>query len=177
MQKIALKWIVLTAALVIPVVVLLFLKIFGKNEFEVKPLFEDSIPARPAYCPAEVQIPYKLPSAVLTRFGLVGEAPLVLYYIGKPGRNFLQRLSGAFSEKEVKLVVIADDNTESVPASSRIVMPKDSILFYNTCYFFLPEQKYAVLVDSTARIRGYYGSTREETDKLLMEVSIILKKY
>ncbi|GIV36137.1 MAG: hypothetical protein KatS3mg032_0516 [Cyclobacteriaceae bacterium] len=53
----------------------------------------------------------------------------------------------------------------------------DSISYYVECYLFVPEQKDKILVDKAGRIRGYYGTSREEIDKLIMEASIMLKKY
>jgi hypothetical protein len=44
---------------------------------------------------------------------------------------------------------------------------------------FLVSEKYsAVLVDGKKQIRGYYQlATREEADRLLMEISILLRDY
>lgn len=165
-------------ALVVPVAVFLFLKTFGRNEFEVQPLFIDVVPERPSFCPLmDIQVPYHLPPAVQARFHLSGKNQLILYYIGQPDNLLIQRLRNSFSKEELNWFIITPDTLKRIPAENCILMPDDSISFYRLCYLFLPEQKNIVLVDSLARIRGYYGSSREEVDKLLMEASIILKKY
>lgn len=46
------------------------------------------------------------------------------------------------------------------------------------CFFFLHKPWTAVLIDSENRIRGYYSpNTREETDRMIVEMKILLKKY
>lgn len=166
----------LAVALVVPVAVLLFLRTFGRNEFEVKPLFNDSLPVRPSYCP-DVQLPYTLPDLVRKRLNFTGKIPLVLYLTEGPDPIFLQRIRSSFNEQELGLVVISDSTLHNSPSGNSISVAADSILLYSRCYLFLPEQKSMTLVDNQGRIRGHYGSSREETDRLLTEAAIILKKY
>lgn len=167
----------LTAGLFVPVAVMLFLKIFGKNEFEVKPFYQDTLPVRPSYCPDNAKVPYTLPASMLARLNSTGSSSLVLCWFSKPDIVVLQRIRNLFSEEELAMVAAVADLQNDDLLKTSLHIPSDSISFYNSCYLFLPEQKSAVLVDKTGRIRGYYHTTRDEIDRLLMEVSIILKKY
>lgn len=167
----------LTAGLFVPVAVMLFLKIFGKNEFEVKPFYQDALPERPSYCPDNVKVPYTVPASILTRLNSTGSSSLVLCWFSKPDNTVLQRIRNSFSEKELAVVAATADLQNGDLLKTSLNIPSDSISFYNSCYIFLPEQKHAVLVDKLGRIRGYYNTTRDEIDRLLVEVSIILKKY
>ncbi len=168
-----LKWIVLTAALVIPVTVFIFLKLFGRNEFEVPPLFTIELPRMPADCANPVTVPYKIPDNVRARLGITHLAPLYLITDFPPDEVLTQRLEHAFTRQELKVIApILASNSHDFYS----IQP-DSLAFIKNCFLFVPEQKDKVLVDSAGQIRGYYGSSREETDKLILEASIILRKY
>lgn len=172
------KWLVLVVALVAPVAVILFLHIFGRNEFEVTPLFTDSLPHRPSWCPQDAQVPYVIPRELRPRISLTGNTHLILYCVEEPEALVLQRIEHAFNADELRVAVLSADSIKGTrPNIIYIYMPPDSMSLYYSCYFFLPEQNKMVLVDDSGRIRGYYGSVREDLDKLLMEVTIILKKY
>jgi hypothetical protein len=46
------------------------------------------------------------------------------------------------------------------------------------CFLFLKKPWTTILIDREKRIRGYYApSTREESDRLIVEMKILLKKY
>jgi hypothetical protein len=161
------KWTVLVVALAAPVAVAVFLKLFGRNQYDVPPLFTDSLPPIPAHCLNNPTVPYSIPEKIRIRLGLQGNAPLFLLYTGPADSVELQRLQHTFTEEEVRVVIL----------SASKALPADSLEFYKACYLFVKEQNVKILVDSIGQIRGYYGSLREETDKLLMEASIILRKY
>lgn len=166
------KWTVLVLALVVPVAVFIFLKIFGRNEFEVPPLYTDSLPERPSFC-QPVSVPYAVPESIRARLCFNSRASLNLLWLDKPDEVALQRLQNAFKDHELNNVYF------SPPEGSTACKPDvaDSISYYVECFLFVPEQKNKILVDKAARIRGYYGTSREEIDKLIMEASIMLKKY
>ncbi|GIV36136.1 MAG: hypothetical protein KatS3mg032_0515 [Cyclobacteriaceae bacterium] len=97
------KWTVLVVALVVPVAVFIFLKIFGRNEFEVPPLYTESLPQRPPFCKA-VPVPYALPENIRTRMCLNSRASLNLLWLDKPDEVALQRLQNAFENHELNNV-------------------------------------------------------------------------
>ena len=60
------KIIVLFLALLLPVAIFIFLKSFGKNEFEVKPMFQDAV-NQPTDCSSfKYQTPYQVAEDYLT---------------------------------------------------------------------------------------------------------------
>ena len=61
------KVLFLFLALGLPIVVFVFLKLFGKNQFAVAPLFQDSIQS-PVGCNSfAYQTPYTIPDSLLTK--------------------------------------------------------------------------------------------------------------
>lgn len=160
------KVVFLFLALLLPVCIFLFLKIFGKNEFDVAPLHEQGVPDAPAYCNLTYPSPYVLPDSVMKLISKDSHAPLViLNFSGEEA--VLQRVYDEVSESEVRSV-----------QPRALALREEQLSFLKNCVLLLKDPYDIVLVDNQKRIRGYYqGSSREEIDRLLIEVSIILKKY
>ncbi|MBT1697501.1 hypothetical protein KK083_11485 [Fulvivirgaceae bacterium PWU4] len=158
------KIVFLFLALLLPVCIFLFLKIFGKNEFDVAPLHEQGVPDAPAHCNLTYPSPYVLPDSVMKLIG--SDAPLViLNFSGE--ETVLQRVYDEVSESEVKTV-----------QPQAMALREEDLSFLKRCVLLLKDPYDVVLIDNQKRIRGYYqGSSREEIDRLLIELSIILKKY
>ncbi|MBL7856080.1 MAG: hypothetical protein JNM57_00210 [Cyclobacteriaceae bacterium] len=159
------KILYLFAALLLPVLVFVFLKFFGKNEFNVDPLFVHDLPINQSGCSVP-QLPYHIPDSVLNQFS-VGEEGLMLFLFapqdGEIKRN-LNRVSSDFPSLTSSLILkdVSDDQTQ----------------FLKKCIFFLSEPFNLVLVDSSGTIRGQYKAhDREDTDRLVTELTIILKQY
>jgi hypothetical protein len=159
------KIIFLFLALLLPVAIFLFLKIFGKNQFDVAPLYQDSI-SNVGNCGIDYGTPYFLPDSVMKHFKTDSEASLFL-------------LNFSASESVVKRVLEEADDTEVkilLPSSFQVAFP--DLNFLKNCILLLGSSHDIVLIDNQNRIRGYYkSSAREDIDRLLVEISIILKKY
>lgn len=163
-MKMTVKYVVLILAFVLPALIFLFLKKFGKNRFEVSPLYTDGVPVRNTGCPPLPPGPYHIPDSILTFFGAGRSARLMLFSLptGEPS-NQQDRIMNAFKKRELELVNMVADEKFSA---------------WNDCFLFIPEQKNSLLVDTVGAIRGYYNlASREDVDKLLMEAAIILHKY
>jgi hypothetical protein len=160
------KILFLFLALLLPICVFLFLKFFGKNEFAVQPLFQDSLPENYAGCPP-VKLPYKVESETLLKI-IDNKDSLGLIYFKKnnPLResdNQLARVENEFKTDKIRF-------TTATPGSGIDQSGK--------CVFLLKEPYDLVLVDRRGVIRGQYVShNRDEIDRLITEVDIILKKY
>jgi hypothetical protein len=158
------KPILLFLALLFPACVFVFLKFFGKNEFSVPPLYSETYPDAMEECGMTVKLPYHIPEHLKSSF-FTSEDSLVLIYFGElktDSKKQLERVSNEF-EKGVKL--------QTIGAS-------DSVLNMRKCVFFLEDQYDLVLLDRAGLIRGQYISNeREEMDRLLTELAILLKKY
>jgi hypothetical protein len=155
------KAVLLFLALLFPACIFVFLKFFGRNEFNVPPLYTDAYPDEAKSCNVAVTLPYHIPEDIQSTLG----DSLTLIQFGESTTSAEQQMSRVINEhgKEFKL--------QSLPLS-------DSVSHLKKCVFFLKDQYDLVLVDNEGTIRGQYVSgDREEIDRLIMELSILLKKY
>lgn len=149
-------------ALLLPGCVFVFLKIFGKNEFAVPSLYVNEMPEIPSGC-QQVSIPYHTPDSILTQLDFRTDS-LILMSFGEPtkeGTNQLNRVA----ERYPDLV------QRSIPSD-------DKDFGWRNCIFFLKEPFDLILVDRKGTIRGHYDSDDlDDMDRLITEITIILKKY
>jgi len=162
MQK---KTIFLFLALVFPILIFVFLKFFGKNEFAVKPLFTEVNSEIPEGC-LPISFPYHVSDSVLHQLNLK-EDSLVLVLFGEPNEDAKIQINRIMDE-------ISLDGIQMV----RYPSLGAKVSQWKKCVFLLKDPFDLVLVDKRGLIRGQYTSSdREEVDRLLMEITIILKKY
>lgn len=158
------KILYLFIALLLPGCVFVFLKFFGKNEFAVPPLYADVMPEVPAGC-EKVTLPYFVPDSILSQLQFSQDS-LVLISFGeltKEGTHQVDRVKELYPTEVVQW-----------PISSADVRGT----FWKHCTFFLKEPFDLVLVDRRGRIRGQYTSNDlDEMDRLITEITIILKRY
>jgi hypothetical protein len=158
------KILFLFLALIFPVLVFVFLKFFGRNEFEVPVLHKDSVGVN--NCGVKYATPYLLPDSIAELVFSVGNAQLYLLNFSSD-EAVLKRLGEELNTNDLKLI------NPSVNLSSL----KDQE-FIRRCVLLVPEGHDMVLIDSLKQIRGYYNSQNlDEVDRLIMEVKIILKQY
>ena len=161
------KFTFLLLALILPVLVFTFLKFFGKNEFIVAPLFQTGEVQLPADCP-EIRTPYFISDSAYTFFkdGHDADSLLIIFYESKSGdlkgsKNQLTRLQESFklgTGLGLKRIFATEKSME--------------------CSLLLPLLLDLVLVDGKKRIRGQYNSNdRDDVDRLMTELDIILKRY
>lgn len=154
-------------ALIVPVLVFIFLKFFGKNEFVVEPLYQTSESKLPAGC-SGIKLPYFISDSVYSflKQGYETDSLLIILYENKAkdlnaSNAQLIRLQESFklgAELGLKRISMAEKSIE--------------------CGLLLQSSHDLVLVDSRKRIRGQYNSNdRDEVDRLMIELDIILKRY
>jgi len=157
------KALFLFLALLLPVFVFLFLKMFGKNEFAVPPLYTEIYPEVPAGCAPVNTLPYRIADSVKTQLPF-GNDSLVLVTFGKlttEAKNQMKRIQEKFPADRVAFTQLGD-----------------TLNTWKTCVFFLKPPFDQVLVDRTGLIRGQYtAADLDEADRLITELTIILKKY
>lgn len=159
------QFIFLLIALVLPGCVFVFLKIFGKNEFAVEPLYSSVGPEVPAGC-SPVTVPYYVPDSIVKQLNFRQDS-LVLVMLGDLTADGVTQL------KRVEEEYNTDPIHQTVIGSSDPRMPS-----WKKCIFFMREPFDLVLVDRKGALRGQYSSNdREDVDRLLTEITIILKKY
>ncbi|MBI1770756.1 MAG: hypothetical protein HY015_07250 [Bacteroidetes bacterium] len=149
-------------ALLLPVLVFVFLKYFGKNEFDIPVYYSAGVSADTLQneCRFTVRGQYYVADSVLKKWNRKGSVILFSFSrhqetewmneLIKDGKlEFLQQVCWNCGEDKLK-----------------------------DCIFFLKEPYNAVLIDDQRRIRGYYKlGNREEMDRLEVELKILLKKY
>ena len=159
------KALFLFLALILPVCIFLFLKFFGRNEFEVKPLFSDSPPPADTNCPT-VAVPYVVHDSVRSQLRIENDSLVMIAFNTEGDIN---------SSSQIKRIT---EEVSGLPVSLLIFSGSERHLFWKNCVFFLKGSQDMVVVDRRGRIRGQYMSTdREDADRLLTEVTIILKRY
>lgn len=159
------KVIYLFLALILPGLVFMFLKYFGENEFAVEPLFVKEVPAPAEGC-MPVLFPYQVPDSVKSRFISPGDSLVLIQYGLNEGVSASQwrRVLNEYKTEAIHFVV-EPDTTQTAQKTMK-------------CSFLLREPFNGVLVDRRGVIRGQYDfSDREDVDRLIMEIAIILKKY
>jgi len=158
------KFIYLFLALLLPGVIFVFLKLFGRNEFAVEPLYQSTAPVAPG-C-VQVQAPYYVPDSVLSQLNFRTDSLVAIVFHEKSDEGIAQlnRVKEEVKGDPIHLVTI-----DSITARTES---------WKQCSFFLKEPFNTVLVDYKGRIRGEYTMRdRKEIDRLLTEITIILKKY
>ena len=175
--------VILLVAFVLPIGIFIFLKTLGKNEFDVAPLHQEGSVAVSTECGVSYQGPYVVPLNVLTDLRWTNSDSLTLYVFDSlpvDERAITNKLAGVYSNDELQVHKITKDSLtrEGAEDSDPIIKDAVSIEQLQECFFILEKGKNAVLVDKRQRIRGYYDvSSREEIDRLAVEIKIILKKY
>jgi len=158
------KVIFLFVALLLPACIFLFLKMFGKNEFDVSPLFKDEYPKGVEECGVTITLPYVIPDTVQAKFK-TQEKPLTLLYLGPSDDD---------SEKQLNRIKRDFQNEITVQK----LQDTPEVLRLKRCTFFLTEPHDLVLLDLDGVIRGQYISKeRKEMDRLVTELAVLLKQY
>jgi hypothetical protein len=157
------KKIVLILALLFPIGVFLFLRLFGKNEFSIPVYYEKGVENPRSSCNRNYESPYLVSDTLLTGMGWKGSALLIIADSSRPVQLALKRLNDELKDEVQSVFPIGTDEY------------LDEIY---SCDLFLHKPWTAVLVDDQRRIRGYYDpATREEVDRLIVELTILLKRY
>ncbi|NOS56293.1 MAG: hypothetical protein HOP37_08560 [Cyclobacteriaceae bacterium] len=153
------KILFLSLALLLPVIVFLFLKTFGRNQFDIPVYHKDSVEYIAA-CERIFEAPYVIADSITTEIGWKGNEATLISFSEIPSEG-LMRLKEDFEPSQLQIVSLS---------TSELARLK--------CIFLVSEKYNAVLLDGKRQIRGYYQLTsREEADRLLMEISILLKDY
>lgn len=171
-----LKVIILLAALVLPTLFYLFLKYFGKNEYRVEPLYQTGDIVVPADCFEKPTAPYALPDPVyhnLLSASGVERPPLILVSMFHD-ESTLKQTCG----RELKRVL--DKFKADSVGHATLFSADDPERFkqWFNCVLLAQEPNEVILIDDQKRLRGYYNcNDREDMDRLVDEIAIILKKY
>jgi len=184
-------------AFVLPVSIFVFLKLFGRNEFDVAPLFVTEAPPHTEGCGFVPSLPYFVPDSIRSRYHLTADSLTVIFFAPVSGEelNQLDRIREQTASDPVQILestsvaAIAGTGVQENPDSSvlktaspaaagdasSIPAGSDAV---RRCLFFLDNDLNVVMLDRRGAIRGQYtAGDRDDMDRLLTEITIILKKY
>jgi hypothetical protein len=183
------KILFLFLALLLPVLIFIFLKSFGKNEFIVAPLFHDAVEAPHEECSSfAYTAPYQIPDSVLAKltWGINDSLTLVVFEgdLQKRKENGIQieRFLNEFRAAHVNVLskskkTTGERGTQEI-SSTYIDVNDSQFSIYRNCIFLFKQSDNAAVVDKKGKIRGQYDlSDREEADRLIIETKILLKEY
>lgn len=183
------KLLILFFAFLLPILIFLFLKMFGKNEFEVPVLFADSVSA-PANCSLyQYASPYVLSDSIQSNISFSRNDTLTIVVFEDGVRDkkrerdiHIERIFTEFKKESLHVLRIFKDQTiEDVKKDrlTEISLSKNNFNLYRDCVFLLSSDQDAVVIDSKKQIRGQYNLVkRDDADRMIMqEMNILLKRY
>jgi hypothetical protein len=160
------KVLFLFLALLLPVAIFIFLKIFGRNEFQVSVRHAAGTIQVPASCQFDYPTPYQVADSIITGLNLNRKDSLFVFYFDASLETAMNRVTIEFEGAPVTIVSPMDVRRHMDPRLVR------------ECVLLMPEDSSVALVDHARRVRGYYeGRERDEVDRLMVEIKIILKQY
>ncbi len=171
MQK-GLKITFLIATLAIPVIIFVFLKLYGENKFSIPVYYEDGVQVLFTECDFDDS-----PYTVAVGRSNDRRANVTVFFEQKAAfgttdlRNITTRLRSLFP----------NDLTFNAFGSSGVdtagLTPLDSAGFKKMmhCDFVTDTVNQFILHDHKGRIRGYYETDLDEVDRLIVEIKILLE--
>ncbi len=166
-DRIVKKWMYLLLALLLPGLIFVFLKYAGSNRFDV-PVYPLPGAALRSDCAGEVTGDYVLPDSARGRIEEKGKHTFVIL----------------FNDREVKPEVLAADLTDEMGPGVKFIYgdtlstSESGLARWKSCVFLLQPPWQTVLSDPEGRIRGFYDlRSREEVDRLRVELKILLEQY
>jgi len=160
------KLVFLLGALILPVAIFIFLKIFGRNEFRVPALHEAGMIEAPANCNFHYSVPYRVADSVMVNLGLNRKDSLYVLYADPGLKTAMKRISVEFDGDPLSVISLSD------------LKDKMDLRILKECVLLMKPPSSVTLLDHHHRIRGYYeGTDRDEIDRLMVEIQIILNQY
>jgi len=155
------KTVYLLLALALPGLIFIFLKIFGRNHFEIPVYYKEGTTDSLKECAGRYRGQYTLPDSVLHAFHYRNGVACLFVDAADIQHKEVVHLRKLFGDQ---LQIISLDGIEP----SRMDQIKN-------CALFLKEPWKAVLIDKQRLIRGYYAFTNlEESDRMNVEIEILL---
>lgn len=160
------KLLFLILALILPVVIFVFLKIFGRNEFNVPAMHQEGEIEAPENCHYIYATPYQIPDSISQSLKLNSGDSFYVIYFDPSAAGSMNRVTVELKDPIIKIISPADIRQTSI-----------DVKLLKEC-FLLMKPPYSVVLIHRNKIRGYYdGADLDEMDRLIVELKIILKQY
>jgi hypothetical protein len=158
------KRVILFLAFIFPISIFIFLRYFGKNEFTIPVYYEEGVDSFPDGCTVNPTTPYQVSDVTLNSLGWNGSVVLIVSDTTSEAQRNLSKMIDDSGLDKLQLIIHSDADS---------VFGK-----FCRCDLLLEKPWTAVLLDEQRRIRGYYApNSREELDRLSVEIKILLNKY
>lgn len=151
--------------------IFLFLKLLGENKFDIPLYYQTEITAFED-CD-NLTVPYSIQGVNKD------DLPGVFLFLNptpnfdiKTTNNIKQRLEDAANGFSYK---VKTSDSASLKHDYVEYLKKEELTNWMHCKFITDTLNQYILVDSKARIRGYYNADREEVDRLIVELKILLE--
>lgn len=180
------KLLFLIVAFALPSGVFMFLKFFGKNEFQVEPLFQ----VKPDYtteCAVDYVFPYVVPDSVLqlVNWKSTDSLTLIAFHTNdaeelKEIQTQLTRVTTEIKSSEFSMAMLVDasDSLQQHANNNWSIVTVLDKAMLKQCYFFGKTLDNLVVIDNQKRIRGLYNlSYLDDADRLIAEMKIMLRLY
>ena len=175
------KIVVLIVVLSSPIIVFLFLKKFGSNQFELPVYYSEGNPI--TLCNDSSQVQHKVDVAYIDKVSI--QLPAIFVAAGQGKNKYYSDLKNVLSKyPEIKVWEISKTDVTKVNIGfSSIGLGETTYLKFINCELVVGEDQWVnefapnnyVLVDKEGRIRGYIdSSTLKEIERLDTEVDILL---
>jgi protein SCO1 len=157
--------------LALPVMIFLFLKLMGRNEFSIPVYYSSHFPADTLGCNINAKPPYQVNLPEMDGAG----DKIILLDGGEVGldrsekNNLIRRIRNN-SPANLNFIVYSTDASDST--SDSIVLSSEEWEELK-CKLLTAEDRQLILIDELNRIRGYYFLDLEEVDRLLVELEIL----
>ena len=163
------KTLYLFLALLLPALLFVFLKYAGRNEFNIPVYYEEGIEKLSSECNVAYGFPYKVADTVWQFLDVVQHRANIVVFAenGTDVDRFKSKMRDEFDMEYLAIIDPCHPSGDSMDCAR-----------LEKCIFLVTKPWEAVLVDGQGQIRGYYGlQTREEEDRLRVELKILLKQY
>lgn len=183
------KGVLLFIALILPVLIFVFLKMFGKNQFDI-PIFNHTEISDGANCD-DIALPHTVKEIKGTLGSMMSMSVANIYHVMPNGISTAElkglmvakdRLTG--NDVAIYSIAVLDslNNIKELRQTYQIggIWELHEMLIHKlteniNCQLMITGNKSLVLVDKEGKIRGYYdGKDEEEIDRLILESKILL---
>jgi hypothetical protein len=164
---------------VLPVVIFLFLKGAGRNEFAIPVYYENGIPEEQRFDCSYANGAYYIqwPDS------LAVSSPVLVYFssgelsIPSTEKENIFRRIRSVTETDLAILVFSNgENKLPVDGIRQWDLPDSLFRERLHCWLASDTVNQFSLVDSEGRIRGYYGNSLKEQDRLLVELKILFEE-
>jgi hypothetical protein len=164
--------------------------LFGKNEFGVVPLFQESVES-PTGCPSVYRAPYNVPDSALVKLGWNRSDSITLVIFDDRDHDNrvkkhsqVERITKEFETEKLRVFCLVENGETQwlnnvAERLSVIQLSAEELSSTKNCVFLLKESDNAVIIDSKKRIRGQYNlHDLDDADRLYVhELNILFKRY